>query len=163
MTFKDLIRIGSVCAIDETVQAVRVAFDDLDDTVSPWLQVACWGASKDDNHWLPDIDEQVCCLFMPTGNADGYVLFSVRDAAHEPQAGKVGRRYIRFADGSSVEHDRETSTMTIVSTGQIKVIGNVNVDGNMTVTGNVIADGVSLKTHTHGGVQSGGSSTAGPN
>lgn len=163
MTFKDLIRIGTVCAIDETAQAVRVAFDDLDDTVSPLMQVACWGAAQDDNFWLPDIDEQVCCLFMPTGNAEGYVLFSVRDTAHAPQSGKVGRRYIRFADGSSVEHDRETSTMTIVCPGQVNIIGNVNVTGHMTVTGDVNGSGVSLKTHTHGGVQSGGGSTASPN
>ena len=142
---KNLLRIGSVTAIDDAAQAVRVTFDDLDNTVSSWLQVACWGASQDDNHWLPDIDEQVCCLFMPTGNAEGYVLFSVRGSKNRPSAGKVGRRYIRFADGSSVEHDRATKTMTVVCTGPV----NIAAAGNVNVTGDVIANGISLVNHIH--------------
>lgn len=155
---KNLFRIGTVSAIDEDNELVRVAFDDLDDTVSAWLQVAVQGAYKDDDHWLPDIDEQVCCLFMPTGHAEGYVLFSVRDKNHPPKAGKVGRRYVRFADGSYVEHDRTTSTMTIVCTGPVNIIAA----GNVNVTGDVVADGISLKNHIHGGVESGGSTTSKP-
>lgn len=155
---KNMFRIGNVTAIDEDKQAVRVTFDDLENTVSNWLQVACWGASQDDNHWLPDIDEQVCCFFMPTGNAEGYVLFSVRGSANAPQAGKVGRRYIRFADGSYVEHDRETSTMTVKCTGPVNIIAA----GNVNVSGDVIADGISLKTHVHGGVEPGGGTTGEP-
>lgn len=47
--------------------------------------------------------------------------------------------------------------------------GNMTVNGNITVTGNVTADGevtaagIDLSTHTHGGVQSGGSNTGAPN
>ena len=142
---KNLFRIGAVTAIDEEKELVRVSYDDLDNTVSAWLQVAVWGAYKDDNHWLPDIEEQVFCLFMPTGHAEGYVLFSVRDQNHPPKAGKVGRRYIRFADGSFVEHDRETSTMTVVCTGPV----NITAAGNVNVVGDVIGDGISLKNHIH--------------
>jgi phage baseplate assembly protein V len=142
---KNLFRIGSVTAIDEENQLVRVTFDDLDDTVSPWLQVSTFGAHKDDDFWLPDIDEQVLCIFMPTGNAEGYVLFSVRGANNAPKAGKVGRRYIKFADGSSVEHDRETSTMTVVCSGPINIIAA----GNVNITGDVIANGISLINHIH--------------
>lgn len=54
------------------------------------------------------------------------------------------------------------------SSGNHKVGGNQTTDGNVTVGGNVSASGdvkagsVSLKLHTHGGVQSGGSSTSLP-
>jgi len=45
--------------------------------------------------------------------------------------------------------------------------GNINLTGNLTVTGDIILNGVSvddfIKTHTHGGVQTGGSNTAPPN
>ncbi|AIF51262.1 phage baseplate assembly protein V [Pelosinus sp. UFO1] len=142
---KNLFRTGTVTAIDEVKQLIRVTFDDLDDTVSPWMQVAARGVSKDDDYWVPDIDEQVQCMFMPTGNAEGYVLFSVRGANNVPRAGKMGRRYIKFADGSSVEHDRESSTMTIVCSGPINIIAA----GNVNVTGDVIANGVSLINHIH--------------
>lgn len=142
---KNLFRVGTVTGINDGEQTVRVTFDDLDNTPSNWLQVPCWGASQDDNYWMPDIDEQVCCFFMPTGNAEGYVLFSVRGTANKPKAGKVGRRYIKFADGSSVEHDRDSKTMTIVCTGSI----NITAAGNVNVTGDVIANGKSLVKHTH--------------
>lgn len=38
----------------------------------------------------------------------------------------------------------------------------INATGNVTVKGDVIADGISLKNHTHGGVESGGSDTGKP-
>lgn len=145
MDLKNLFRLGTVTAIDECNQCVRVTFDDLDNTVSPWMQVASCGAFADDHFWLPDINEQVICLFMPTGNAEGYVLFSVRGEKNKPKAGKTGRRYIKFADGASVEHDRESKTMTIVCAGPVNIIAV----GNVNVTGDVVANGISLVNHIH--------------
>lgn len=61
-----------------------------------------------------------------------------------------------------------TTTGGLVSEGTIgggaTITGNVDIaSGTVTVTGgNVIADGISLKTHTHGGVQTGGGNTGGP-
>ncbi|MBP2655896.1 MAG: phage baseplate assembly protein [Firmicutes bacterium] len=167
---KNLFRVGTVSAIDEANQLVRVAFDDLDDTVSPWLQVAAWGAYTDDNYWLPDPDEQVLCLFMPTGNSDGYVLFSVRGTDNAPSNGAQGRRYIKFGDGSTVQFDRSSSAMTIDCKGAVTITaasgvaisGDVTVTGSITASGDVSAGGISLESHTHGGVESGGSSTSGP-
>lgn len=142
---KNIFRIGSVTAIDEVNQLVKVTFDDLDDTVSPWMQVATRGAYKDDDYWIPDIDEQVQCMFMPTGNAEGYVLFSVRGTNNAPKAGKFGRRYVRFGDGAIVEYDRESSTMTINVPGAV----NITATGNVNVTGDIIANGVSFSNHIH--------------
>lgn len=61
-----------------------------------------------------------------------------------------------------------TTTSGIVSLGTVgggaTITGNINVtSGTVSVTGgDVIADGISLKTHVHGGVESGGSNTGGP-
>lgn len=137
---KNLFRIGTVTAQDEVNQTVRVTFDDLDNTVSPWLQVANRGAFQDDHYWMPDIDEQVCCFFMPTGNAEGYVLFSVRGDKNKPKEGKRGRRYVRFGDGAVVEYDRAASQMTISTPGTIHITANA---------GDVVVNGISLVNHTH--------------
>lgn len=60
---------------------------------------------------------------------------------------------------------------TLQVTGQITGAGGMaisggagaQVNGNVTVSGgNVTADGIGLKTHVHGGVQTGGSNTTGP-
>ncbi len=44
----------------------------------------------------------------------------------------------------------------------INSTGGVTINGNVAVHGDVVADGISLKSHVHGGVMSGGSTTGGP-
>jgi hypothetical protein len=61
-----------------------------------------------------------------------------------------------------------TTTAGFVSQGTIgggaTITGNVDItSGTVTVAGgDVVADGISLKTHTHSGVQAGGDNTGGP-
>lgn len=77
----------------------------------------------------------------------------------------------------SVTIDAPTVTVTgILSAGQISAApgsaggnGNVSIQGNVSVQGavsvsggDVSADGISLKSHVHGGVQPGGSTTSTP-
>ena len=50
-----------------------------------------------------------------------------------------------------------------ITTPQLTQNGNVQVNGTVTATGDVFAKGTSMHTHTHGGVTSGGASTAPPN
>lgn len=72
---KNLIRVGKVTAIDpDTSKRVRVLFEDRSDangepTVSYWLNIL-----YTDSTWLPDIDEMVVCIFLPSGNAQGFVV-----------------------------------------------------------------------------------------
>lgn len=53
-------------------------------------------------------------------------------------------------------------------TGNLEIIGNITVTGNITASGtitgttDVIGGGISLKNHTHGGVQAGGANTGVP-
>ncbi|MBU2701692.1 phage baseplate assembly protein V [Sporomusaceae bacterium BoRhaA] len=135
--------------------------------MSPWMQMPAFGAAGDDYFWMPEIDEQVACFFMPTGNEEGYVLFSVRGTANAPKSGDANKRYISFSDGGGVEYDKSSGTLTINATN-IVIKGNINLTGTMTSTGGITssgdvkAGGISLEEHTHSGVESGGSSTGGP-
>jgi phage baseplate assembly protein gpV len=47
---------------------------------------------------------------------------------------------------------------------ELKQNGSIEItaSNNVIVKGDVIADGISLKNHTHGGVESGGSNTGKP-
>lgn len=79
--------------------------------------------------------------------------------------------------------DVNTATATVTATSSVTIdtpathiTGTLQVDGHITgsgglavsggsgavVSGDVTADGISLKTHVHGGVESGGSTTGGP-
>lgn len=49
-----------------------------------------------------------------------------------------------------------------VITGPIQVTGGMTGGAGMTMTGDITADGISLVSHIHGGVQSGGSKTSTP-
>lgn len=44
----------------------------------------------------------------------------------------------------------------------VDITGSVTVNGDLTATGEVKAKGIALSTHVHGGVESGGSTTSGP-
>lgn len=50
----------------------------------------------------------------------------------------------------------------LLSDGTIEIKGNTTILGSLTVTGNVVGAGISLSTHTHGGVQTGSGSTGTP-
>lgn len=65
--------------------------------------------------------------------------------------------------------DVTCDTATITASGQInltaplvQINGNLQVSGTIVATGNVTGDGVSLNSHTHSGVQTGGSFTGPP-
>lgn len=68
-------------------------------------------------------------------------------------------QYIHFAD----------SEITIVSPTKVRINapvssfdGNVEVTGSLTALGDVVGAGISLSTHVHGGVESGGDTTSTP-
>lgn len=47
--------------------------------------------------------------------------------------------------------------------GTMKITGTMDISGNIKGDSDIIASGVSLKSHTHGGVEPGGGSTSSPN
>jgi len=68
--------------------------------------------------------------------------------------------YIRFTSTGDIEL-KPAATVTI--DGDLVVTGDVDADGTITAVVDVVGDGKSLKSHTHGGVQTGGGNTAPPN
>lgn len=125
-----------------------------------------------------------CALIVdPVVGDIGYIIISGRDqsnavANRAPSSPGSFRThsmsdcvYVGAYLGSDPEHYVKISTsgVNIVTTGTVSVtaasmsIGcDVAVQGNITASGDVVAGSVSLKSHTHGGVQSGSSRTTGP-
>lgn len=67
---------------------------------------------------------------------------------------------ISIAQDGSV--DVESGNVATVKAPSIVLDGDVSVTGSVTATGDVTGDGISLASHTHGGVQSGSSNTGAP-
>ncbi|WP_313687915.1 hypothetical protein [Pantoea sp.] len=69
------------------------------------------------------------------------------------------KQYVRFLpDGIDI-----VSPLVVnINAPSVAVTGDVTVDGDVTATGEVKAKGIALSSHVHGGVESGGSTTSGP-
>lgn len=79
-----------------------------------------------------------------------------------------GTSHVVTVGGSEIE---VTASQIAMSTGGksvtisgsgVAIVGNVTVTGGITTTQDVVAGTISLQTHIHGGVQSGGSTTSTP-
>lgn len=142
---KNLIRVGRVSSINPGNATARVVFADRQNMVSYDLPVIVRQSLQNKDYYMPDVGEQVLCLFLPSGNAQGFCLGSFYSDADQPPVSDPNKRHVTFGDGTRVEYDRGTHTLTINAQGPVNIIAA----GNVNVTGDVIADGISLKMHTH--------------
>lgn len=90
----NLVRVGTVYAVDDAGRKARVRFDDKSLT-SGWLSVLKsppFIPSKNESRteiaeghkhqliikpWMPSVNDTVLCLYVPTFNGDGYVLGAI--------------------------------------------------------------------------------------
>ena len=126
MDIRDIFRIGKVSSVNGAACTVRVTFPDKDDMVSAELPIVVVGSHGTKGYWVPEVDTQVLCCFLPNpsgrGMNDGFVLggfYSTEDPAGESDP-KV--RCIKLPDGCYIRFDGA---------------GNVHIHatGNLTLTG----------------------------
>ncbi|MDD4599616.1 hypothetical protein SDC9_04134 [bioreactor metagenome] len=137
---KNIVRVGRVSSIDPERATVRVAFEDKSGLVSYDLPVLVQQTLKNKDYCMPDPGEHVVCLFLPNGIAQGFCLGAFYSATDTPPVSNAKKRHVSFEDGTTIEYDRETSTLTI------NTVGAVNITG---ATGDVIVNGISLVNHIH--------------
>lgn len=104
-----LVRVGVVSSVDREKCRVRVAFPGK--FVSHDLPVLVKQSVENPDYWMPAVDEQVTCLFLPNGTETGFVLgsfYSDEDPIPEG-AEAVGMRVVEFKDGARFEYDSENS------------------------------------------------------
>ncbi|WP_413874162.1 phage baseplate assembly protein V [Albidovulum sp.] len=129
----NVLQVGTVTSVNGANGKARVRVGDLD---LPEINVAQFRAGGMSLWWMPEIGEQVL-VACPSGDvAQGIVLASIF-AGNAPSA-DAGVPMIELAGGT------------------------MKINGTLELTGDVIAHGVSLVTHTHGGVQPGGGHTGVP-
>jgi phage baseplate assembly protein gpV len=62
----------------------------------------------------------------------------------------------------SVSIELTQSGVININASTVNISGSVSVGGSITAGGDVVGGGISLDSHVHGGVQSGGSTTSTP-
>lgn len=116
-----LIRVGKVSSIDAAKCTARVTFEDNDDLVSDDLPIITRNTLFNKDYWMPDINEQVLCLFLPIGVSQGFVLGSFYSAADLPIENSGDVTSIQFKDGSKISFDRSTGILSVEIKNQINI------------------------------------------
>lgn len=145
---ENLIRLGTVAAVQIKPPRVRVKTGSITTAWIPWLALRA-GTSKD---WdPPTVDEQVV-LFSPSGQLGQAValggLYSDANPANGDRAGLHRRTY---PDGAVIEYDFEAHVLSatlpeggvtnLISTGGVNIKGPINHEGDYIQTGDFTQTG----------------------
>lgn len=167
-----LIRIGEVSSVNAAAGTARVVFDDENSLVSNDLQVLQKNTINNKDYYMPDVGEDVICLFLPNGIEEGFILGSVYAGEITPPESSCNKRTVVFSDDTKISYDRETHILSVniggtsitadgssvnvkgatsatIEAGAIELKGNVTVTGTLTASGDVVGAGISLSKHTH--------------
>lgn len=122
---KNLIRIGTVSAVNGESCSARVAFEDKDNMVSAELPIITIGSRQTKAYWLPEVGTQVLCIFQPnasgSGISKGFVIGAFYSTQDAPVENNADVRSITFADGSFIRYQN----------GNIEI----NAKGNVIIKG----------------------------
>lgn len=112
-----LLKVGEVTALDPTTCRIRATFDDEDGKTSYWLPVLQRKTFEDKDYSMPDIGEDVLCVFFNEGEEDGFVLGSFyADEVVTPE-NSSDVRCVKFKDGSVIRYDRGGHKLTVEISG----------------------------------------------
>lgn len=157
----DLVRLGVIETVDLASATATVRLGDVTTPALPWTEWA--GAFRT---WSPpSVGEQVIVI-SPEADIAGAIILRGLYSNASPAPASDANPQIHGPAGLIITLTPDG--LQIAAPGDVAIQGNVTIDGDVDVTGTVTAStdvlggGISLATHTHGGVQSGGSSTGGP-
>lgn len=176
-----LLVIGTIVSVDTDQATCRVQAGDLLTTDIPWL-VASAGQTL---LWNPPSPQEVVLLACPEGDTERAIAIrGLYSSQFPPPKRAIDTLFLRMPDGTEIEYNTATHTLnaTVIANGNVhlKAAGGVTIDGPLTVNGDVTVNGqatiqhtlsasddviaghISLKNHTHPGVQSGGGNTGTP-
>lgn len=165
----NLFRVGKVTEVNRSTGRVKVQFGEV---TTPWLpwQTARAGSVK---NWSPPAVGEQVCIVSPMGELGaGFVMSGAIN--YDQKAAPDDRENVERIDlpsggtyeinvgGAKILADNGKVQLIVGGTTMQLSGGKITLNGDIEVTGDVKAGSISLKTHVHSGVQSGGSNTAAP-
>ena len=116
-----VVRVGEVTATNPGAHKVAVTFDDDDGQTSGELPVLVPNTLENHDHAMPDVGEDVLCIFLPTGTEEGFVLGSFYAGNVADPESSQDVRATKFQDETRIAYDRSSHTYTIdIQDTQIK-------------------------------------------
>ena len=123
-----LIRIGNVSSVDYAKCTARVSFSDEGEVVSFDLPVLHTNTLQNNDFAMPDVGEDVLCLFLPSGNEEGFILGSFYAGANVPPESSGEWRTVLFRDGTRISYNRETHELKAEIEGTTITANRQNVE-----------------------------------
>lgn len=122
---RGMVRTGTVSAVFPERDMARVTFDDKDGTSSPELHILHRYSGKNKDYWIPDIGDQALCLFNNNDKnfSTGWILGTYFTDKQPPQVASPDIMRLDFADGTYIEYDRSSSTLTVNVAGPVIIKG----------------------------------------
>ena len=92
------------------------------------------------DYWVPDIDEPVICIFLPTGIESGFILGAYYNQKDKPPVIDQNKRTVKFKDGTIIEYDRKQHKLTADVKGDIDIKATGKIDINASGAMNIHSD-----------------------
>ncbi len=125
--WRHFIKIGEVSSINPAMGTARVVFDDEDSVVSYDLPVLQTNTYANKDYSMPDVGEDVLCLFLPSGLEEGFILGSFYAGEIELPESNGNVRTVVFADGTKISYDRALHTLSATMDGTSIVANRAGV------------------------------------
>ncbi|EGJ51841.1 phage baseplate assembly protein V [Desulfocurvibacter africanus] len=147
------VQVGEVTSVDAargTAQVRLATPGNADGLITHDLPVLVRKTHADKDYAMPDVGEQVLCVFLPMGLETGFVLGSFYSSRDTPPVASADKWHVTFSDGTSLEYDRAVSTLSVDVSGS----QNLNTTGdktesvggklNITVTGEALVSAAKI-------------------
>jgi len=183
---RNLIRIGTVSAVDAPNGRCRVRSGDNETGWLPWLSARA-GRSR---AWsAPSVGEQVLLLSLGGELNTGFILPGIFSDSHPAPSASADALHWSFPDGAVIEYEPQNGALKAsgiqratvqaaisvlldaplvecsakLKTATLEVTGGGTLQGNVTHSGGSLSsNGIVLHAHQHSGVKSGGDLSGGP-
>lgn len=141
----DNFKIGEVSSINPVKCTARVIFDDENSMVTYDLPIMQRNSLGNRDYQMPDIGEDVLCLFRSDGFEDGVIIGSFYAGDVEPPETTADRRTVVFKDGTRICYDRAAHMLTVTIAGTEIVFDQQN--GSITVPDSVTVNCTTATIH----------------
>lgn len=120
---KNMLRVGRVSSVNGANCTARVTFPDKEGLVSAELPMLQIGSLSTKGYWVPEVDTQVLCAFLPNpsgkGINTGFILGAFYSTENPPPESDPSVRSITFPDGSRIRYSG--GTIEIHAASAIKI------------------------------------------
>ena len=167
-------RIGIVTSYDPNRYAVRVSIQP-EGFGTGWLPLASpWIGNGWGMFAPPSIGDMIEVGFQEGSPEAGYACLRFYSTQAQPLPCPSGEFWLVHQSGSRLKLCNDgsvelaaagvlkTSAQAWQHTGPMSMTGNMTVQGSISATGDVVGGSISLDSHHHTGVQTGGGNTGGP-